>query len=199
MAVLFVGLYFAYSQSSLLALAAGALLLGTGIWSRRVTVGLAALAVVVGLAALAVALHSNSASSVSSDRSALLSDGARVVRHHPISGAGIGGFARAAVAGSKHPDRVAGAASHTTPMTVIAELGPLGLLLYIALLAAVAAAALRGPGPPAVRLTLAAAFAALFTASLFYNAFFEDPACWILMALIATLPAQTVPLREAPA
>jgi hypothetical protein len=50
-----------------------------------------------------------------------------------------------------------------------------------------------------VRLTLAAAFGALFVASLFYNAFFEDPACWILMALIATLPAQTVPLREAPA
>ena len=199
MAVLFVGLYFAYSQSSLLALAAGCLVLGTGIWSRRVTIGLVAAALVVGLAGLALALHGNSTNSVSSDRSTLLSDGARIVRHHPVAGAGIGGFARAALAGSKHPNRVAGAASHTTPMTVIAEVGPIGLLLYIALLAAVVTAALRGPGPPAVRLTLASAFAALFAASLFYNAFFEDPACWILMALIATLPAQTVPLREAPA
>ena len=198
MAVLFAALYFAYSQSSLLALAAGTLLLGTGFWSRRVTIGLGVGAIVVGLAALAVALHGNSTKNVSSDRSTLISDGVRVVRHHPLDGAGIGGFARAAVAGTKHPNRVAGAASHTTPMTVVAEIGPLGLLLYIALLVSVAAAALHGPGPPAVRLTLAAAFGALFVASLFYNAFFEDPASWILMALIATLPAQTVPLREAP-
>jgi len=32
-----------------------------------------------------------------------------------------------------------------------------------------------------------AAMAALLTSSLFYNAYFEDPATWILTALIAAL------------
>ena len=35
-----------------------------------------------------------------------------------------------------------------------------------------------------MRLTLLAAFLAILTSSVFYNAFFEDPTTWILMALI---------------
>jgi hypothetical protein len=59
------------------------------------------------------------------------------------------------------------------PLIVLAELGPLGL---------------------------AAALAAVMTSSLSYNAYFEDPASWILTALIAAmsfLPA-SIP-REASA
>jgi O-antigen ligase len=162
--------------------------LGASIWPRRVVIGLAAVCLIVGLAGLAVAVHGNSAKSVTSDRSTLLSDGWRVIRHHPLDGAGIGGFSRAALAGTAHPGRVASAASHTTPVTVLAELGPLGLLAYLALLASIAWTALRGAANERwQRLTMLAAMAALVTSSLFYNAYFEDPATWILTALIAAL------------
>jgi hypothetical protein len=70
---------------------------------------------------------------------------------------------------------------------VIAELGPIGLALYLALLAAVLLTAARGGAPRGVRITLAAAFVAIFASSLFYNSFFEDPATWICMALLASL------------
>jgi hypothetical protein len=38
-----------------------------------------------------------------------------------------------------------------------------------------------------LRLILAAALAAVVASSLVYNAYFEDPASWVLMALIAAL------------
>jgi putative inorganic carbon (hco3(-)) transporter len=115
LAVLFAGQYIAYSQSSLLALAAGAVVLGASIWPRKVVIGLAAFCLVVGVAGLAVAVHGNSTKNVTSDRSTLISDGWRVIRHHPLDGAGIGGFSRAALAGTAHPGRVASAASDCWP------------------------------------------------------------------------------------
>ena len=200
MAVLFVGLYFAYSQSSLLALAAGIAAAGNRhlVATRDHRAGR-------GLPWSSASRRSPSLCTATARRAS-----PATARHCSPTARASSGTTRwtapasAGLPGRRWPGRSTPtgwrcAASHTTPMTVIAEIGPIGLLLYIALLVAVAAAALHGPGPPAVRLTLAAAFGALFVASLFYNAFFEDPACWILMALIATLPAQTVPLREAPA
>ena len=93
---------------------------------------------------------------------------------------------------------MASAASHTTPLTVISELGPLGLALYVGMIAAVVVAAI-GPGRyRTVRLTLLAAFLAILTSSVFYNAFFEDPTTWILMALIVltTTSLDTSPATE---
>lgn len=190
MAALFLAMYFAYSQSALLALSVGAVALGSALWPRRVTIGLAAAAAAGGLVTLAIALHGNSANRATSDRLHLIRLGERVVEHHPLLGAGLGGFAKAAVAGTAHPFRLTGAASHTTPITMLAEQGPLGLVLYVLLLAAVVAAALRPTGDRGLRLTLVAAFAALVTSSLFYNAFFEDPSTWICMALIALATAR---------
>jgi hypothetical protein len=192
---LFAAMYFSYSQSAMVALAAGALVLGGGIWPRRVIAGLAGAAAVVAVVGLAGALHGNNANRVTSDRAHLIRLGWRVVRHHPLDGAGLGGFQRAAMAGTAHPFHLANAASHTTPVTVIAELGPVGLALYVALLAAVLLTAARGAAPPGVRVTLAAAFVAIFASSLFYNSFFEDPATWICMALLASL-AVTAPSHQ---
>jgi hypothetical protein len=186
-AVLFAGMYIAYSQSSLLALAAGALVLGFGIWPRRVTVLVLVAGAVLGLAGLAVALHGNSANSVSSDRAHLVDLGRKVIREHPLAGAGVGGFSRAALRGTAHPGRVGSAASHTTPVTVLAELGPLGLAIFVWLLAEAVRAALRRGGGRMPEPLLLAALAALVASSLFYNAFFEDPAVWILLALIPTV------------
>jgi O-antigen ligase len=184
MTYLFLGMYVSYSQSGYLALAVGTLALGASLWPRRVTIGIVATAGAAGLVALLIALSGSSANKVTSDRLHLWRLAKRVISDHPLTGAGLGGFSKAALAGSKHPWRVASAASHTTPLTVIAELGPVGIVLYVAMIAAVVVAAV-GSGPyRAVRLTLLAAFLAILTSSIFYNAFFEDPTTWILMALL---------------
>ena len=47
--VLFAGLYLAYSQSSLLALVAGSLVLATTVWPRRVTIAVIAAGLAIGL------------------------------------------------------------------------------------------------------------------------------------------------------
>jgi len=195
-AVLFGGMYLAYSQSSLLALAAGCLFLGATVWPRRATIVVLAVTAVAGAVALVVALGSHSANSVSSDRSHLLDLGKRVIRHHPFGGAGMGGFARAALEGTVHPGRVGSAASHTTPVTVLAELGPVGLALYVWLLFTAFVAGLMRPLHP-LRLALLAALVVILAHSLFYNAFFEDPATWILLALLPTVT--TTPASKAAA
>lgn len=184
--VLFAGLYIAYSQSSLLALAAGSLVLAVTVWPRRVTIAVIAVGLVVGLGGLAVSLSGNSARNVSSDRTHLLDLGKQVISDHPLGGAGVGGFARAAVSDTKTPWRTTQAESHTTPVTVLAELGPLGLLAYLGLLGALLLDGIRRPFSP-VRMTVLAAGGALVTSSLFYNAFFEDPATWIVLGLLASL------------
>jgi hypothetical protein len=188
--VLFAGLYISYSQSSLLALAAGSLVLATTVWPRRVTIAVIAAGLAIGLGGLAVSLAGNSARNVSSDRSHLLDLGRHVIAEHPLAGAGVGGFARAAVADTKTPWKTTAAESHTTPMTVLAELGPLGLLAYLGLLGALALDGIRLPRS-AVRMTLLAVGAALLVSSLFYNAFFEDPTTWIVLGLLAALAARS--------
>jgi hypothetical protein len=188
--VLFAGLYVSYSQSSLLALAAGSLVLATTVWPRRVTIAVIAAGLAIGVGGLAVSLAGNSARNVSSDRSHLLDLGRHVIAEHPLAGAGVGGFARAAVADTRTPWKTTAAESHTTPMTVLAELGPLGLLAYLGLLGALVLDGIRLPRS-AVRMTLLAVGAALVMSSLFYNAFFEDPTTWIVLGLLAALAARS--------
>jgi hypothetical protein len=185
MGFMFAGLYFTYSQSSYFAVAAGVLAVGTGLWSRRVTLVLVGAGAVGLLAVLAVALRGNSAARVSDSRSHLISLGFRVIRHHPLDGAGLSGLPTAAVAGTAHPLRIRGAASHTTPVTVAAELGPLGFALYLWVLGALTAAAVRIRGAGPVPRVLLAALVAIFASSLFYDSFFEDPTMWLLAGFLA--------------
>ena len=185
MAFMFVGLYFTYSQSSYFAVAAGVLAVGTGLWSRRVTLVLVGAGAVGLLAVLAVALRGNSAARVSDSRSHLISLGFRVIRRHPLDGAGLSGLPTAAVAGTAHPLRIRGAASHTTPVTVAAELGPVGFALYLWVLGALTAAAVRIRGAGPVPRVLLAALVAIFASSLFYDSFFEDPSMWLLAGFLA--------------
>jgi hypothetical protein len=107
------------------------------------------------------------------------------MKAHPLDGAGLGGLPKAAVAGTAHPFRVKGAASHTTPVTVAAELGPLGLALYVWLLGAITAAAVRIRGAGPVPRVLLAGLVAIFASSLFYDSFFEDPTMWLLAGFLA--------------
>jgi hypothetical protein len=74
--------------------------------------------------------------------------------------------------------------SHTTPLTVFAELGIIGLALYVWLLvggALLIATVLRRDR--ALGLALTASFLALFVHALFYSGFLEDPITWFVLAV----------------
>jgi len=187
MVAVFAGLYFTYSQSSYLALAAGAFALGAGVWPWRVTLGALAVGALAFAGLLAVEVSGSSANRASGGRSHLIDLGWGVIRHHPLLGAGLGGFAKAAVAATEHPYRLKGAASHTTPVTVAAELGPLGAIAYGWLLGALVWAGAAGRRAPAVSRTLLAALVAIFASSLFYNSFFEDPTVWLIAGLFCVV------------
>lgn len=187
MAAVFAGLYFTYSQSSYLALAAGAFALGAGLWPWRVTAAVLVAGTVAFAGILAYELTGSSANRASGGRSHLVDLGWRVIRHHPVLGAGLGGFAKAALAGTDHPYRLKGAASHTTPVTVAAELGPLGAVAYGWLLGVFVWAGAAGRRAPAVSRTLLAALVAVFASSLFYNSFFEDPTVWLIAGLLCVV------------
>jgi hypothetical protein len=88
--------------------------------------------------------------------------------------------------------------SHTTPLTVAAELGLIGLLAYAALLAGATRLLFLLTGlNRALGLGASAVFLALFVHSLFYSGFFEDPIVWGVMALAAwacvALPRRALP------
>jgi hypothetical protein len=75
-------------------------------------------------------------------------------------------------------------ASHTTPLTVAAELGILGIAAYLAWLAGAYVTLRRSwKRDPTVGLSLAAIFAVLLVHSLSYSGFFEDPITWGTLAL----------------
>jgi putative inorganic carbon (hco3(-)) transporter len=136
---------------------------------------------------LAAEVAGSSANRASGGRSHLVALGWRVIRHHPLLGAGLGGFAKAAVAGTDHPYRLRGAASHTTPVTVAAELGPAGVAAYVWLLGVLAWAGAAGRRWPGTSRTLLAALVAIFASSLFYDSFFEDPTVWLIAGLLCVV------------
>ena len=197
-AAIWVGLLFSYSQSSFAALAVGVMIAAAFAWGRRGIALAAVAAVIVGAGALAVpsvrhdVFGHGSGKSTTSGRGKLVRNGARVAVHHPVVGVGVGGFKRAyaELTHLKGRDPNA-AASHTTPVTVAAETGLVGLLLYGWLLVAALRLAFGRFGrdlPGLTALALGLVLTAIAVHSLFYNAFFEDPTVWAAIGLAAALP-----------
>jgi O-antigen ligase len=96
--------------------------------------------------------------------------------------------------------------SHNAPLTVLSEMGLVGIGLLVWLLAA-AALALRRAGAAAdalgTRVALAA-LAAILVHSLLYAALFENPYSWVILAAGLLLAArvgteEAVPSADAPA
>ncbi|MBD0347615.1 MAG: PQQ-binding-like beta-propeller repeat protein [Thermoleophilia bacterium] len=185
-ALLFAGLYVSYSQSSFVTLFAVTLAVAFALGERRTRVALGAVTAVVALTGallVADALRGDSAQRVTGDRSRLVDVTTSVVAKNPVVGVGIGAQPRASAeeAGSQSKRRNA---SHTTPLTVAAELGAVGLLLYLAFLAGTAwmlLALVRAHR--ALGVGLAAVFLALVVHSLMYSGFFEDPLTWTVVGL----------------
>jgi putative inorganic carbon (HCO3(-)) transporter len=189
-AVLWAGLYVSYSQSSLTALFLVLLAISAVAGDRRVRAAVAvtaAVLVVVGGVLVAREVADTSLRRATSDRSRRVDLTARVVADQPIAGVGIGAQPLASQGLSARFGPESAFVSHTTPLTVGAELGVLGLALYALLLAGAAATieAVRRRDE-ALGLGLGAALLALFVHSLFYSGFFEDPITWLVLGVGAS-------------
>ena len=189
-ALMWAGLFFSYSQSSFAALLVVTLglALATGARSVRLAVaGVAAAAVLAGAAYVSVQLiDGKPLNRITSDRTERVEDTLRVVEEKPVAGVGIGGQPRASrrLAESERPTPQF--VSHTTPLTVAAELGAIGVALYVWLLAGGALIIYqlrrRDEG---LALALGAALLALFVHALFYSGFLEDPLTWLVLGVAA--------------
>jgi len=195
----FAALWFSYSQSSMVTIfvvvAALAVVVGSPAMRRTV---LAVSAAIVLAAAGAVAVHArkDSARKFTSDRSRLVAVTWRVFRNHPLAGVGVGGQPKASREEAARRLEASRNRSHTTPLTVAAELGVIGILVYLVFLSGAARALFSLAGRSrALAIGLAAVFLTLVVHSLFYAGFFEDPITWGVLALAAAALA-TDPARD---
>jgi hypothetical protein len=198
-AFLFAGLFFSYSQSSfvaLFAITAAVTFLASDRRLRIVLVSCAAVAVLLAGAFAAQAIEGRSARDVTSGRSRLVSITIDAFALRPVTGVGIGGQPQASAdaTGRRSPKRKA---SHTTPLTVLAELGLVGFALYAWTLAAACWGLLLVTRVNRILgLALAAVLSVLFVHSLTYAGFFEDPLTWgvlgLTAAILASPPARVV-------
>jgi hypothetical protein len=191
LALLWAGLYFSYSQSSFAALFAVTVWIAAVAGGRVVRNAVAVASVVVLAGGLVAALVTDaSAKRVTSDRSRRVELTARVYRDHPVVGVGLGAQPLDTQRISTRKGPVAQFVSHTTPLTIAAELGTLGLLLYAALLVGAVQLVLAvRRRSDAFGLALGAALLALFVHSLFYSGFLEDPITWFALGAGASFLA----------
>ncbi|MDO9354212.1 MAG: O-antigen ligase family protein [Solirubrobacteraceae bacterium] len=197
-AVVWAGLFVTYSQSSMLGLLVGAIvLMGLRFGPRKAGLvgGALVLAGVIAVVAFGGYLRVNTSTSegldvASAGRWALIKGGVELVKDKPVFGWGSGGYRSAyrQQADENAPGTVA--ASHTIPITVAAEQGLVGLLVYIALIAAAAVALLRRASRSLSSAFIGAAFIGLVIHSWLYAAFLEDPLLWALLAIGLCLGAE---------
>ena len=200
--VVWLGLLISFSQSSFAALLVVAVAIAIVAWRWRALVAVALAAAVLGGVAAAqpqirrsLQHHTSSGlNSATSARSSLVANGVRIAAAHPVRGVGIGGFKRAYAARVKRlhgKKNLSSAASHDTPVTVVAETGLPGLLLFAWLLWELFGQTFRSRR--LVSLVAGLGLAAILCHSLFYNDFFEDPTTWLLLGLAAfALPPPVV-------
>jgi len=203
LALLWAGLVLTLSQSSFTALLAGLAVLGALRWGmQRAAAVMAAFAlagIAVTLAAPGAVGVDKSLDAVTSGRSTLVAGGLQLAASRPVTGWGAGAFRQEYRRQEKSSDKRASAASHTIPITVAAEQGVGGLLLYLALVVVAIGGLLRGARASIARAAVAAAFIALVVHTLLYAAFLEDPLAWALLAMGCALrPATSASRRERP-
>jgi O-antigen ligase len=210
LALMWGGLVLSLSQSSMAALLVGLAVGALGIWGRRAALAASVLATLALAGVVALALGSgNSANFLTSGRASLVSGGVDLFKSRPLEGYGSGSFsaeytahlprARTGFEVHTHLPYIPPTTSdsHTTPVTIAAEQGVVGLAAYVALLAACfwelfggGLLTARPRGEWVARLAIAAAFTGLVVHTLFYADFLEDPATWVLLAVGGALAAR---------
>lgn len=179
------GLAFSFSITSVAALLAGLGVVAVLRW--RLAGGLAA-GGMAAAAAFALLLAGGAPSSdldgtrsIDSGRTDLVAGGLELTEERPIAGWGSGSFG---VAYSERIERTRGAISHAEPVTVAAEQGAVGLLVYVPLVIVALGVLLTGPLPRSpARAAVGACFVAILVHSFGYAGFAIDPATWALLAL----------------
>ena len=191
--VIFAGLYFSYSQSSLVVLFATVLVVSLVLadrLSRNIVIGIAVTMVIAGGAMAAIEVSEHGIGRATSGRTRLVSVTGHVIANHPVAGVGIGSQPLAAKEELDTRRRASKNASHTTPLTVLAELGAVGFLLYVAFLAGAVRLLWEAFRRDRVfGLGLGVCFLVLFLHSLFYSGFFEDPVMWGVLGVATMLVA----------
>ncbi|HXR60106.1 MAG TPA: O-antigen ligase family protein, partial [Solirubrobacterales bacterium] len=217
-----------FSQSSFLALLAGLAVLAAIRWSPKWTLA----AVGAGLVgAVLVVLLVGGSGKITSDRlnvdlsgrGSLISGGVDLFAERPLQGYGSGSF-QAAYRDHRDNKDAPVTVSHTEPVTVAAEQGVIGLLVYLSLIAVALVTLGRGlwnpppaggddredspdresprsetgPAGLAARAAVLAAFVALLVHTLAYAGFFEDPLTWVLLAVGASLAWAEPAVRKSP-
>lgn len=204
-AVAWLGLLISFSQSSFAALLVATFVLAAIVWRWKSLFALAAVLVLVaGIAVTqpkvvhALRHHTTSGlKKATGGRSTLIAVGIRLAKAHPTHGVGLGGFEHAYSKRTGVTPKKS--ASHNTPVTVAAEEGGPGLLLFFWLVGAVLLAAYRRIDHRTYGLVALAAglgFLAIFVHSLAYADFFEDPTTWLLIGLVALVSPVRVRARE---
>jgi hypothetical protein len=193
--VIWTGLLLSYSQSSFAGLIVAVVLLLTLAWRRAALLAVVFVALVLVSTGVAnpniqnafLKRSGTALNRATSDRAGLIYNGLRVAVRHPVVGVGVGGFRRhyASLTGlkGKEPKK---AASHDTPVTVVAESGLVGLALFAWVLVAAFACLARTRGDPftqRVVLAITLALTAICIHSLSYDHFFEDTTTWALLGL----------------
>ena len=204
-AVVWLGLLISFSQSSFAALLVAVFALAAIVWRWKSLLALAAVLVVAaGIAVtqphLEHALRHHSVSTLNkatSGRASLIAVGIKIAKQHPSHGVGLGGFEHAYSKRTHKQPRQS--ASHNTPVTVAAEGGALGFLLFFWLVVALFIAAfrrIRHPVYGTLALATGLALVAIFVHSNAYNDFFEDPTTWGLIGLVGLVSPVRVRARE---
>jgi O-antigen ligase len=189
LAVLWAALVLTFSQSSFAALLAGLAVVAALRWSLRPVAIITAVALFLGAIGGAVALvvrgdipSPKEINRATVGRSKLVTGGLELWTERPLHGYGSGSF-QEEYKRERNLDRPNSVtASHTTPITVAAEQGLIGLALYVVLVVVALRVLLTNARTSLGRTAIAAAFAGLVVHTLFYAAFLEDPTTWVLLA-----------------
>ncbi len=175
-----------FSITSFAAVLAGLSMVAVLRWAWRG----AAVAAAIGLICLLALILAGGApnSDIQSDRgidggrSDLIAGGIDLAQARPLAGWGSGSFGAAFV--QEEDSEARSAVSHSEPITVAAEQGAIGLVVYVAFVVAALTTLLgAGAGRSPARTTVAACFVAIFVHSLGYAGFIIDPAAWALLGL----------------
>jgi hypothetical protein len=201
-AVLIAALALTYSITSFAALFAG--LVGVAVlrWGVRRTLVAGAVALACGAIVLAVigTAHTDERVAAGGKEAArgqvgLVKGGIELAGRRPGWGWGSGSFGAAY---SRHIQRAKTTVSHTEPITVAAEQGAVGLVVYVALVALALVVLLGGAGGSVAAAAVAACFVAIVVHSLGYADFTTDPATWALLGLGLALRRDQPPAKRPP-
>ncbi len=208
LAILWACLVFTLSRSSLVALGLGLAVLAAFRWKTRPVLYLAAAVVVVGAVVLAVdpakfglSQANGGINGATSGRGNLITNGIKLLGDRPVYGFGSGSFS---IEYTSHFPKAAQSVSdsHNIPVTVAAEQGIVGELVYLALVIAAIITLFRGARGDPFRVGIAATFLALLLHTMLYADFLEDPITWTLLAIGGSLAvsarAASVPESRTP-